>query len=135
LFTWAFVAYRRRKPSAAGTSAPKWLDRVEGTHWLLATGVGALMLSYGLSIAAVSEMLKAHVSGLDTGVAMFVFAVTSLLTVAAPVVVVFAAPTRSERWLSQWKTWLLTNSRVVVLVVLMIVGAFVIFRGIQGLTA
>src|SRR5215472_16725105 len=39
LFAWAFLSYRRRRPSQAGTSPPKWLERVEGTHWLLATGV------------------------------------------------------------------------------------------------
>src|SRR6266566_269110 len=35
LLLWAVVAYRRRKPSK-DVSEPKWLSRVEGTHWLLA---------------------------------------------------------------------------------------------------
>jgi hypothetical protein len=46
---WGVVAYRRREPSSGGQSAPGWLSRIEGTHWLLAIAVGALMLSYGLS--------------------------------------------------------------------------------------
>jgi hypothetical protein len=129
------VAYRRRKPSQRGASPPKWLDRIEGTHWLLGVAVGAVMLSYALSLAAASEILKANVSSVDAGVAIVVFALTSIVTVATPIVVVLVAPERSAEILATWKAWLLGNSRAVALVVLMVVGAFLIFRGIQGLVA
>ena len=92
LLIWAVVAYRRRAPASGDASPPKWLDRIEGTHWLLAVAVGALMLSYGLTLAAASEILKANVSTLDAGVAIGVFALTSMITVAAPIVAVVAAP-------------------------------------------
>lgn len=133
LLLWAVAAYRRREPASGGASPPKWLDRIEGTHWLLAVAVGALMLSYGLSLAAASEILKANVSRLDAGVAVGVFAVTSMITVAAPIVAVVAAPQRSEQRLATWKAWLLGNSRTVVLVVLMAVSAFLIVRGVHDL--
>ena len=97
LLIWAVVAYRRREPSEGGQSTPKWLDRIEQTHWLLAVTVGAIMLSYGLSLAAASEILKANVSRLDAGVAVAVFALTSILTVAAPIVVALVAPDRAAR--------------------------------------
>jgi hypothetical protein len=135
LLIWAVVAYRRREPSSGGTSTPKWLDRIEGTHWLLALAVGALMLSYGLSLAAASEILKANVSRLDASVAIVVFALTSMVTVAAPIVAVVAAPERSEQRLAMWKAWLLGNSRAVALVVLMVVAAFLIVRGASDLIA
>jgi hypothetical protein len=135
LLIWAVVAYRRREPSSGGTSTPKWLDRIEGTHWLLALAVGALMLSYGLSLAAASEILKANVSRLDASVAIVVFALTSMVTVAAPIVAVVAAPERSEQRLATWKAWLLGNSRAVALVVLMVVAAFLIVRGASDLIA
>jgi Sap, sulfolipid-1-addressing protein len=133
LLIWAVVAYRRRAPASGDASPPKWLDRIEGTHWLLAVAVGALMLSYGLSLAAASEILKANVSRLDAGVAIGVFAVTSMITVAAPIVAVVAAPERSQQRLATWKAWLLGNSRTVVLVVLMVVAAFLIVRGVHDL--
>ncbi len=133
LLIWAVVAYRRRAPASGDASPPKWLDRIEGTHWLLAVAVGALMLSYGLTLAAASEILKANVSTLDAGVAIGVFAVTSMITVAAPIVAVVAAPERSEQRLATWKAWLLGNSRTVVLVVLMVVAAFLIVRGVHDL--
>jgi hypothetical protein len=131
----AVVVYRRRKPAKEGASEPKWLSRVEGTHWLLAVAVGALMLSYALSLAAASEILKANVSRLDAAAAIVVFSVTSIVTVAAPIVVALAAPERSAQRLATWKAWLLGNSRTVVLVVLMVVAALIVVRGIYDLVA
>jgi Sap, sulfolipid-1-addressing protein len=93
------------------------------------------MLSYGLSLAAASEILKANVSRVDSAVAVIVFALTSIVTVAAPIVVAVAAPDRSAARLAAWKAWLLGNSRAVALVVLMIVGAFLIFKGLKDLIA
>jgi hypothetical protein len=133
LLLWAVVAYRRRKPTKEGVSEPKWLSRVEGTHWLLAVAVGAIMLSYALSLAAASEILKANVSGLDAAAAIVVFSLTSIVTIAAPIVIALAAPERSAQRLAAWKTWLLGNSRTVVLVVLMVVAALLIVRGISDL--
>jgi len=135
LLLWAVVAYRRRKPSKESVAEPKWLSRVEGTHWLLAVGVGAIMLSYALSLAAASEILKANVSRLDAAAAIVVFSVTSIVTVAAPIVVALAAPERSAQRLATWKAWLLGNSRTVVLVVLMVVAALLVVRGIYDLVA
>jgi len=133
LLLWAVVAYRRRKPSKEGVSEPKWLSRVEGTHWLLAVAVGAIMLSYALSLAAASEILKANVSGLDAAAAIVVFSLTSIVTIAAPIVIAVVAPERSEQRLAVWKAWLLGNSRNVVLVVLMVVATLLIVRGISDL--
>jgi hypothetical protein len=135
LLIWAVVAYRRREPSSGGASTPKWLDRIQQTHWLIAAAVGAVMLSYGLSLAAASEILKANVSRLDAGVALAVFALTSMITVAAPIVAVLIAPERSAQRLDAWKAWLLGNSRAVALVVLMLVAVVLIVRGAKDLIA
>jgi Sap, sulfolipid-1-addressing protein len=70
--------YRRPTETTGPQSPPKWLDRIERTHWLLAVGVGSLMLSYALSLAAVAEILKANVSTPDAVVASVVFALTHL---------------------------------------------------------
>jgi hypothetical protein len=129
------IGYRRRRPSAGPASEPKWLSRVERTHWMLAVLVGAFMLSYALSLAAASEILKAHVDRLDESIALAVFAVASIVTIAAPLVVALVAPERSEQRLAALKAWLLGNSRTVVLVVLMVVGALLIVRGAHDLIA
>ena len=135
LLVWAVVAYRRREPSKGGGSTPQWLGRIERTHWLVGIAVGAVMLSYGISLAAASEILKANVNRVDTGLALGVFALMSMVTVLAPIVIVFAAPERAEQTLAAWKAWLLGNSRAVALVVLMVVGALLVVRGIHDLIA
>jgi hypothetical protein len=135
LLIWAVIAYRRRERSSGGASTPKWLARIQDTHWLISAAVGAVMLSYGLSLAAASEILKANVSRLDGSVALAVFALTSMITVAAPIVAVLIAPERSAQRLDTWKAWLLGNSRAVALVVLMLVAVVLIVRGAKDLIA
>lgn len=135
LLIWAMVAYRRRQPSKGSRSTPQWLGRIERTHWLVGIAVGAVMLSYGLSLAAASEILKANVSRLDASLALGAFALTSMITVLAPIVIVLVAPERSEQTLAAWKAWLLGNSRRVGLVVLMVVAALLIVRGVHDLIA
>jgi hypothetical protein len=61
--------------------------------------------------------------------------VTSIITVAAPIVAVVASPERAAQRLATLKAWLLGNSRAVALVVLMIVGAVLIVRGAADLIA
>jgi hypothetical protein len=127
--------YRRPTETRGPQSPPGGLDRIERTHWLLAVAVGGLMLSYALSLAAVAEILKANVSTADAVVASVVFGLTSIVTIAAPVVVVLVAPERSELVLESWKAWMLENARSIALIALMVIGALLIARGVYDLVA
>jgi len=127
--------YRRPRTAKGPESPPKWLDRVEHVHWSLCVVAGAVMLSYALSLAAVAEILKANVSALAASVAAVVFAITSIVTIAAPVFVVVAAPRRSNEVLASWRAWLVANSRSIALIALMVIGAILIARGAYDLTA
>src|SRR5262245_57424689 len=133
LLVGSWRVYRRPRERKGPESPPKWLDRIDRTHWLVAVAVGALMLSYALSLAALAEILKANVSTLDAAGAVVVFALASVVTVAAPVLVVVAAPERSVEVLASWKAWLLANSRSIALIVLMVVGALLIARAAYDL--
>ena len=93
-----------------------------------------MMLTYSLCVIAVAEILKANVTGLDAGVAFVVFGLASITTIAAPVVVAVAAPERSAETLAKWRLWLIGNSRTIVLVLLMVIGAILIARGTYSLT-
>ena len=64
-----------------------------------------------------------------------VFALTSIVTIGAPVAVVLVAPERSAAVLASWKTWLLEHSRSIALVALMVIGALLIARGVHDLVA
>jgi hypothetical protein len=128
-------AYRRRATHASSSETPKWLDRLDRTNWLLAVLVGAFMLTYSLTLAAAAEILKANVSTAESAIALAVFALASITTIAAPIVVVLVAPQRSEERLASWRRWLLGNSRAIGLVALMVIGALLVARGIHDLVA
>jgi hypothetical protein len=64
-----------------------------------------------------------------------VFAVTSIVTIGAPVVVVIAKPERSNEVLASWRAWLVGNSRSIALIALMVIGALLIARGAYDLAA
>lgn len=131
----AWRALRRRGQRATSSETPKWLDRLDRTHWVAATVVGAFMLTYSLTIAAAAEVLKAHVSTTDDILAFVVFAIASTLTILAPIAVVLIAPDRSDRWLTAWRSWLLGNSRVIGLIAVVVIGAALVVRGVHDLVA
>jgi hypothetical protein len=114
--------YRRPKTAKGPESPPKWLDRVERVNW-------------SLSLAAIAEILKANVSTAAASIAALVFAVTSIVTIGAPVVVVIAKPERSNEVLASWRAWLVGNSRSIALIALMVIGALLIARGAYDLAA
>ena len=127
-------ALRRRAQGTPSSETPKWLNRLDRTNWLLAVVVGAVMLTYSLTIAAAAEILKANVSGEDDVIAFVVFAVASIITIVAPIVVALTAPDRAEQRLAAWRTWLLGNSRVIGLVALLVIGIALIVRGAHDLS-
>jgi hypothetical protein len=131
----AVRALRRRGSQAASSGTPKWLARLDNTNWVIATVVGAFMLTYSLTIAAAAEVLKANVSSEDDILAFVVFAVASIVTILAPVVVVIVAPDRSTQLLAAWRGWLLGNSRIIGLIALVVIGVALIVRGAQDLIA
>jgi Sap-like sulfolipid-1-addressing protein len=126
-------ALRRRGQGASSSATPKWLGRLDQTNWLLAVLVGAFMLTYSLTIAAAVEVLKANVSTTDDVIAFVVFAVASIITILAPIVVALAAPARADERLAAWRRWLLGNSRLIGLIALIVIGAALIVRGVHDL--
>ena len=128
-------AFRRRSKRPGSVETPKWVARLDRTNWLLAVLVGSFMLTYSLTVAAAIEILKAHVSTADALVAFIVFALASITTISAPIVLALVAPERSAERLAAWRRWLLGNSRTIGLVALIVVGALLIGRGIHDLVS
>jgi len=127
--------YRRPQDKPKNQAQPKWLARVDSSHWLLEVVVGVAMLSYALTLTAAAETLKAHVGPLDAVLVGLVFAATSIITIAAPLVVVAVAPERAATVLERWRTWVLAHSRWILLVALTVIGALLIARGAYDLAA
>ena len=90
------------------------------------------MLSYTLTLAA-AEILKAHVGTFDAALVGALFAATSMLTIAAPVVIVLIAPDRANRILATSRDWVLADSRSIFLLVLLVAGVVLVLRGANDL--
>jgi hypothetical protein len=73
------------------------------------------------------------VSAAEAALAFLVFAIASMLAIAAPVVVVLVAPEWSGEQLPRWRRWLVGHARTVGLLSLMVVGALVIAKGVRDL--
>jgi Sap, sulfolipid-1-addressing protein len=131
----AVAARTHRQPHQPpkSQSPPTWLDRLDRSHWSLAVAVGAFMMSYTLTLAAAAEILKANVDTLDATLVGLVFTVTSMLTIAAPVVIVLAAPDTGNRILADSKEWVLAHSRSILLAMLTLAGLLLIARGAYDL--
>jgi len=128
-------AVRRRARHAASADTPKWLARLDATNWLLAVLVGAFMLTYSLTLVAAAEILKANVSTAADVIAFAAFALASITSIIAPILVAVVEPERSAKRLTEWRRWLLGNSRTIGLVALMVIGAIVAAHGIHDLAA
>jgi hypothetical protein len=127
--------YRRPQQKPKNQSQPKWLARLDGSHWLLEVVVGLVMLSYALTLAAAAETLKANVGSVDAALAGLVFAAASIVTIAAPLVVVAVAPERAGAVLTNWRDWVLAHSRSILLIALVVIGVALIAKGAYDLVA
>lgn len=114
---------------------PAWLTRLVGRHWSIALAAGGLMLTYSLTIVAMLEILKAHVDTLDRSIAVLIFALTSILTIGAPVAYATIAPERAAAQLEGWKRWLSTHARIIGVVLLAGLGAAIIVKAVYDLAS
>ena len=86
---------------------PAWLVRVVGRHWAVALAAGGVMLTYSLTIVAMLEILKANDDPLDRSFAVAVFALASIVTIAAPSFTRRSHPTAPRRTSTTGTTGLL----------------------------
>ena len=135
LIVGAVVVYRRPEHETPKDPVPEWLTRLVGRHWAIALAAGALMLTYSITIVAALEVLKAHVGVIDRITALVVFAATSILTIAAPVVIAAVAPERAASVLSAFRRWLTVHSRTISVVIMSMIGLAIIAKAVFDLAS
>ena len=114
---------------------PAWLVRLVGRHWAVAAAAGGVMLTYSITILAATEVVKANAGTFDRVIAMTLFAATSIVTIAAPVLYAAFRPQQVQTGLERWKRWLARNSRTVAEVLLMAVGLGIIIKALYDLVS
>ncbi len=126
----------RPKEGETGTM-PKWMDAIESF-----TFGRALALGFGLSgvnpknlllcLAAGTTIGAAHLPAGQVVVAMVIFTLVAASTVAVPVLGHLAARNRMAAPLDRLRAWLTQHNAAVMAVLLLVIGAALIGKGIAG---
>lgn len=131
----AVVVHRRPVAETPKDPIPEWLTRLVGRHWAVAFAAGGFMLTYSITIVALLEILKAHVSTVDQVVAFVIYGVTSIVTITAPIVIAFVAPDRAAATLTNFRQWLTIHSRTISVVLLTVIGLAIIAKAAYDLAS
>jgi threonine/homoserine/homoserine lactone efflux protein len=126
----------RQRPGAdAEPELPAWLSRVESISPGKSIGLGLLLsaanpknlLMTAGGMAAVSQF---ELSAGDSAVVVIVFVLIAVSTVVAPVVVYRLAGEHAQVMLEGMRRWLARNNAVVMGVLLLVIGAVLVGKGI-----
>ena len=124
----AVLLHRRPANENPRDPVPGWLVRLVGRHWAVSLVAGGVMLTYSITIVAVLEIFKANVDAIDRAVAVAVFGLTSIVTIAAPIIYTVAFPQRAGRDLERSRRWLILHSRTIGVVLLTVIGAAIMLK-------
>ena len=129
----------RAKPAADGKPAlPKWMSAIEAMTPPRAAGLAFLLAAVNpknlaMCVAAGVAIAGGSLSGSGTAVAVAVFTVLAACTVAAPVLAYAVAADRMRGPLDRLRGWLERHNSAVMGVLLLVLGAVLIGKGIGGL--
>ncbi len=139
----AAQSFRKRPQAGEKAVLPKWLQTIDS----LTPGKSALLgmlspLGGGLNptnllliAGAMVALSQYHLAPGDDAVAILVFTLIGISTIAAPVLIYWAAGQNAQSVLDRMKSWLSQNNAVVTAVLLLVIGAVLIGEGISKLSA
>jgi Sap, sulfolipid-1-addressing protein len=126
------LARRPRKPKTSGESKVTHAARNGGLIAVLVAGV-LLYLPSPTYLSALQEVGSSKLSTAATVTWVVIVVAITLITIWVPVLVIVLAPGWSKPKLAALNSWLSRNSRTLLIVVLVVLGAWQIIDGIAGL--
>jgi threonine/homoserine/homoserine lactone efflux protein len=132
--------FRKRPGANEEAELPKWLQSIESITPAKAVGLGVLLSAVNpknlLMIAgAMVSLSQYHLSVGEDSIAVVVFVLIAISTVAAPVIVYRTAGEKAQRILAAMRGWLGQNNAAVMAVLLLVIGVVLLGKGISGLSA
>jgi threonine/homoserine/homoserine lactone efflux protein len=127
--------WRGRPKEGETPTLPKYLQAIDTLSPPKAFGLGVLLSaanpkSLVLIIAGALTISQANLSDSDTVIAVLVFVVIAVSTVAIPVVMYNVMGERAQPVLESTRAWLTQNNATLMAVLLLVVGVVVIGRAI-----
>lgn len=131
----ALKQWRSRPASGEEAQLPKWMSAIDSMTAGKALGLGFLLAAVNPKnlLLAVSAGVVVGASGLTTGdlvVVVAVFTVLAASTVLVPVLGYLAASQRMAAPLASLRGWLVENNATIMAVLLLVMGASVVGKGI-----
>ncbi len=132
VFLGIFVSQWRSKPPAEGEQ-PSWMKIMDKAGWAAGLVLGLALTNYALLSTGTSEIRTSGLSTADQATALAFFAVVSLSTVAATLLVSIVLPHWSKIHLAQLREWLARHNRVILMIVFGLMGALFVALGVAHL--
>lgn len=134
----ALRQWRSRPKPGVDAPLPGWMRAIDSMTFGKAAGLGFLLSAVNpknlmMCVAAGADIGAASLSGGQATVAVAVFTVIAASTVAIPVVGYAVARDRLAAPLGELKTWLEVHNAAVMTVLLAVIGAVLIGKGIAAL--
>lgn len=134
----AFRQWTGRPKGDASPKTPRWMAGMEDASPAKSAAIGAGLAAVNpkialFTISAAITIAQTGVSVSDAVAALAVYIAIASITVLVPMVWYLLAPGGASRALGSLHSWLVTNSSVVIAVVLLLIGANLIGKGISGL--
>jgi hypothetical protein len=136
LLVTAFKQWRKQDDPDAPT--PQWMSVVSGLSASKAVGAGAFyptiaIKQWVLTLSAIGVVGEAGLGrAASVGVYLF-FVLASQTLVLAPMLAYAIAPHRTANPLKATRAWLERNNQAIVIVMSLIIGTWLLFKGITGL--
>ena len=129
--------WRKRPKGGEEATLPKWLTTVESITPPKAGGLGILLSAVNpknllLLVGGGVAIAQGATTTGDKAVAMIVFIVIAVSTVALPVILNLTMGQRARAILDSLNNWLKNNNATVMAVLILVIGFVLIGKGISG---
>jgi threonine/homoserine/homoserine lactone efflux protein len=127
--------WRNRPKEGETATLPKYLQAIDTLTPLKALGLGVLLSVVNpknlmMIIAGALVISQADLSDNDTIIAVLVFVLIAISTVAVPVILYNVMGARAQPILDSMRSWLAANNATVMAVLLLVIGVVLIGKGI-----
>jgi MFS family permease len=132
----AFIRWRRARHAEHSTASgtPKWMSKVTELGPIPSFGLGFILMlrpkNLLFTLAAGVAVGAGGPSFAEAAVAIAIFVVIGISTLAAPIIFTFADPKRMRKPLEETRVWIEHNSGAVTTVVVLVLGTVVIGSGL-----
>jgi threonine/homoserine/homoserine lactone efflux protein len=135
----ALKQWRSRPKHGATGTMPKWMSAIGSFTFARALGLGLALAAINpknllLCLGAGATIGSALLPGGQEVVTVVVFTVIAASTVAIPAIGYLSARSRMTGPLDSLRGWLIRNNTIVMAVLLLVIGAVLVGKGISGLT-